>query len=135
MTVIRFTRPGRPLSLNDRHHWTVRSPLTLGWRTAAHVAALHDVAPGKGKAARAHGPSFVHVEIPMLPILGNRQLRDPSNYIATVKPIVDGLTDAGLWPDDHAGWVTILEPTIREDRRASLAQVVVTITPRKDPQT
>lgn len=34
-----------------------------------------------------------------LDVRGNRR-RDPHNYHATMKPIVDRLVQAGLWPDD-----------------------------------
>jgi len=38
--------------------------------------------------------------------------RDPSNYLPPVKAIVDGLVDAGLWPDDTGEFVTISEPAL-----------------------
>lgn len=49
--------------------------------------------------------------------------RDPHNYFPTVKPVVDGLIDAGLWPDDTPEWVTTTEPTLRA--YGSRAEIVV----------
>jgi hypothetical protein len=60
----------------------------------------------------------------------DRRRRDPHNYFATVKPIIDGLVDAGLWPDDTPAWVTTTEPALRI---TSDQTVTVTITPRHTP--
>lgn len=38
--------------------------------------------------------------------------RDPSNYLPAVKAAVNGLVDAGLWPDDTAEFVSIAEPVL-----------------------
>lgn len=46
------------------------------------------------------------------------------HYFATVKPIVDGLVDAGLWPDDTPEWVTTTEPRLVV-RRDGLVRVVL----------
>ena len=35
------------------------------------------------------------------------------NYVGTVvKAIVDGMVDAGCWPDDTAEWVEIRQPVL-----------------------
>jgi hypothetical protein len=44
--------------------------------------------------------------------VATNRTRDPINYSVTVvKPIVDGLVEAGLWPDDHPVWVIQEMPT------------------------
>lgn len=46
-------------------------------------------------------------------VIGTRQpgkKRDPMNWYPTIKAFADGLTDAGLWPDDDSRHVTIVEP-------------------------
>lgn len=43
--------------------------------------------------------------------------RDPANWAPTAKAIVDGLTDAGIWPDDWKAWVE--GPDCREARSLS----------------
>lgn len=68
-------------------------------------------------------PCVVSVALPVK----DKRRRDPHNYFATVKPIVDGLVDAGLWPDDTPEWVTTVEPTLVP----GATSVVVTLTPRE----
>lgn len=46
-----------------------------------------------------------------------------------VKSIVDGLVDAGLWPDDTAEWVTVADPTFTVDRSYGEGAVRVRIWP------
>ena len=49
------------------------------------------------------------------------------NYIGTiVKAVIDGLVDAGCWPDDTAEWVEIRQPTLQVGGDL----VVVALTPR-----
>jgi hypothetical protein len=38
--------------------------------------------------------------------------RDPHNYVATVKPLIDELVDMDLVPDDTAEWVSVAEPKL-----------------------
>lgn len=97
--VIEFQAPAQLLSLNDRMHWAKRASLVAQWRKAAWASAV-----GKGRL----GPSLVAVE---LPVFGNRR-RDPHNFVPTIKPIIDGLVDARLWPDDTPEWVATLEPML-----------------------
>lgn len=104
---IRFPRPAAGLlNLNQRTHWSTRSRSVKQWRHAAAFAALEQL--GTTPAARACRPCFVAVQ---LPVTDSRK-RDPHNYTPTIKAIVDGLVDAGAWPDDHAGWVTTIEPAL-----------------------
>lgn len=100
MTTISFPRPTPALlSMNDRHHWRRRASDVKLWRRAAYFAAR----------AYDQPPSMVCVTLDV----PDARRRDPANYFATVKPIVDGLVDAGLWPDDTPEWVTVVEPTLR----------------------
>jgi len=99
--VITFQRPARLLNLNDRMHWRAKANYTATWRQAAKVAALQHYAPHLGR-------TLVKVT---LPVRTPNTRRDPSNWYPTIKAIVDGITDAGVWPDDHAGYVVTQEPT------------------------
>jgi hypothetical protein len=92
-----ITIPASPwLSANQRQHWTVRADLTAAWRQAAGWAA-------KASGTPALGLSRVVAELHMVP---RRRVRiDPANYAPTAKACVDGLVDAGIWPDDSSGWV------------------------------
>lgn len=59
----------------------------------------------------------------MLPVPDGR-LRDPHNYEPTVKPIVDGLVQAGVWPDDSPQWVEMLGSKLYVNR-AGLGIVLI----------
>lgn len=62
-----------------------------------------------------------------IPVRGRRR-RDPHNYTGTVvKAIVDGLVDAGFWPDDTGEHVTIVDPMLLPGGR----EVIVVIEPRR----
>lgn len=123
MTVtLEFTRATKRYpSMNDRVHWSKRSRDTRAWRTAAHVHALRLGPPSK----RMQPPSFVRITLPV----PDRRRRDPANYTPVTKAIVDGLVDAGMWPDDTPAYVTTLEPILRV---SSSPDVIVTITARPE---
>ena len=112
-----FGQPAPLLSMNDRHHWRTRNRLVKLWRTTTRDYAKLTGSP--------HGPSIVAVR---LPVRDSRR-RDPHNYYPTVKAIVDGLVDAGIWPDDTPEYVTTVEPVLVLNR-TPFPLVVVTITPR-----
>lgn len=116
-TVITFARPGTYLNMNDRDHWRTHARRVKVWRTAARAAAAHI-----GRLC----PSNVAVQLDVT----DSRSRDPHNWYPTVKPIIDGLVDAGLWPDDNADLVSTTEPTFRVIRRGQTPQVTVTITER-----
>lgn len=119
MTVhVWFKQPADRLSLNDRMHWAPKAKLTAAWREAARIAARESLT-AKGEHAER---CTVRVTFP---VTQNRR-RDPHNAIATVKPIVDGFVDAGVWPDDTDEWVIVLDP--RFDKRND-GIVTVDITP------
>jgi crossover junction endodeoxyribonuclease RusA len=98
---VTFPDPCKRLSMNDRMHWARRAGITSKWRQAAHMYARQQGRTGE------LGPSNVKVTFEV-PDAGRR--RDPSNAMPTVKALVDGLVDAGMWPDDNSDWVTIIEP-------------------------
>lgn len=118
MTTIRFPQPAELLNLNQRWHWARKAKVTKAWRTTAGYCA---------PKSRKLPPSEVHVTIDV----ADRRRRDPSNLFPTVKAIVDGLVDAGLWPDDNADWVTVGEPRLRIVGRKQQLWVEIAITPRR----
>lgn len=120
MTIeLRFAPPTKPWSTNEDRtmHWAARAKRIKAWRVAARVAlAEHGVTE--------MGPATVSIELPFE--RGGR--RDPMNYIGTcMKAAIDGLVDAGLWPDDTAEFVTIEQPLLRVRGDA----VVLRITPKE----
>lgn len=90
------------LTMNQRKHWTWVSKNKRAWRTAAADAAFAAgvVFPQAGAC------SFVRCVFPVKQM----RRRDPHNYFPTVKPLVDGLVDAGVWPDDTPEFVETREP-------------------------
>ena len=117
MTVIEFPMPAPLMSMNDRQHWRPQRIRAKAWRTASHLYSL-----GKGP----FGPSLIEVVLPV----PDKRRRDPHNYAPTLKHIVDGLVDAGLWPDDTPEFVRTLEPTLAVCPRTRMT-VKVIVTPRE----
>lgn len=123
MTVlIEFEKPADLLLANDRPHWSRRARLTRIWRTTTALHAHRVLGPGR--AARAQPPSFVRVTFP---VTVNRR-RDSDGPAPTVKACVDGLVDAGLWPDDTPDYVETLGSRFAKGAE----RVVVEIIPRSE---
>lgn len=84
--------PGEWISANGRLHWAARARRTRRLRgRACWLARHHRLAPA-GVQARV-------IATITYPRPGRA---DPANSAPTVKAIVDGLTDAGVWPDDDS---------------------------------
>ena len=100
--------PGRPLNRNDRGHWRVKAKLTKQLRLAAHFLAIEQWGISSRPliaAQRALGVSVLPpAHITVADHCRTANLRDVEN--ADVKPIVDGLSDYGLWPDDGPRYVS-----------------------------
>lgn len=92
---IQIPPPAQRLSLNGRYHHMVRAEATRAWRTTAALAAHQH----RGADL---GPSTVTITWPVR----DRRRRDRLNLTPTIKAIIDGLVDAGVWSDDHADLVT-----------------------------
>lgn len=100
---ITFRQPAPLLNMNSREHWAPKGRKVAAWRsTSRDYAAI-------ALRCRKLGPSFVMLTIDV----PDKRRRDPANLYATVKPVVDGLVDAGLWPDDTPEYVTTIEPVLR----------------------
>ena len=79
------------LNLNDRNHWS---------KAASKRRTIRQLA--EQTARFSHAPSLERARLVVEIAFPDRRRRDPHNYMATVKPIVDGLVDAGVLPDDDA---------------------------------
>jgi hypothetical protein len=111
-----FLAPDVLLNMNDRTHWRKRAVQVKNWRTAAFAATrntTYDLLP----------PCYVTIT---LPVRDSRK-RDPSNWFPTAKACVDGMRDAGLWPDDDSTWVTVMEPKLE---KRTVRYVTVELVPR-----
>jgi crossover junction endodeoxyribonuclease RusA len=92
--VVRIPPPAKVMTSNQRpNHW-VRAQLTKEWRTAAGWTFRSLNIP---RLERVH--IWVHWNA-----VDGRQ-RDPANCYPTVKACIDGITDAGVIPDDDAAHV------------------------------
>lgn len=109
-------------SENKRMHWAARARHVKAWRDAACLWSRKPLRIAhKTNVPR---PALVSFEI-SFPV---NRTRDPHNYVGTVcKSIVDGLKDAGYWPDDNPDYVRVNEPTIII--RPGQSTVRVSITP------
>ena len=114
-----FRAPGPYMSMNDRDHWSVKARKVKAWRT---VAAQH----ARQVAYFAPNPADVHFTLDVTDL----RKRDPHNVFPTIKACLDGMVDAGCWPDDDARYVTTHEPTFRVVPRGQAKCVTITLTER-----
>lgn len=90
-----------PISMNDRGHWRGRAAKLKRVRGDAFTAA---------KIARIPALDGFTVELHYAP--RDKRRRDPENLIATLKPFVDGLIDAGVAVDDCPPYYRTTIPVI-----------------------
>lgn len=104
MVTLTFFPPASYLTMNQRKHWRWVAKQKKAWReiTAILARLQHEHWDTTKKDCKST------VEF-VFPVTQNRR-RDPHNYYPTVKPIVDGLTDAGFWLDDTPEYVETREP-------------------------
>ncbi len=94
-----------PLNLNARQHWAVRAKAAAEWKDAAIVLAR-----------AAHIPHLQRFTVVLHYAPRDRRRRDVDNLVVALKPLVDGLVQAGVCEDDdHTRYVLsspqICEPT------------------------
>lgn len=84
----------RWINANDRSTWMARSRETRRWRASARAEAAARRIPhlsGGRVVAELH--------------FGDARRRDPANWAPTAKAVMDGLVDAGVFPDDNHRYV------------------------------
>ena len=113
--------PTRLVSGNRRIHHMVRANVCAYWRKLAHdaaVAAYGYADVGETWHQRAH--IVVTVRFP------DKRRRDVSNlYPYVAKPLVDGLVDARVLPDDDD--LHVIGPDLRRDPERGPHRVVIDI--------
>lgn len=103
------------LSANTRHHWSVNREVARTWR---HAAAT---------AARTQGiPTMTRARVIVTFHKATARRYDPGNLAPVSKAIVDGLVDAGVFPDDSHEYV--VGPDHRAGEKSTTPHVVITIT-------
>lgn len=90
-----------PLSMNDRRHWAQRARDVREWRNAACLLA-------RGKRI----PLCERISVGLVYAPKDARKRDAPNLLASMKPAVDGLVDAGIVVDDDDAHVVCLMPEI-----------------------
>ena len=92
-----FTIPASEwLTSNGRYHHMTKAQHTALLRHRAHTQTI------KAIRTRQLTPYTV---LPLLVIeigYSSRRKADPPNAYPTIKALIDGMTDAGLWPDDNS---------------------------------
>lgn len=114
-----FLKPAEYLTMNQRKHWAWSMKQKQAWREAARLTGL------EWRAGETHRQldGFAIVSF-SFPVTQNRR-RDPHNFYPTIKPIIDGFTDAGFWPDDTADYVATREPSF--DLGSEYVRVVINV--------
>lgn len=78
-----------PMSLNHREHYAVKARRVRALRQTAALLAL-----------QARVPALERVALELHYAPRDKRRRDPLNLVATLKPLEDGIVDAGVIPDD-----------------------------------
>ncbi|WP_107768484.1 hypothetical protein [Nocardioides terrigena] len=95
------------LSANQRLHWAPKAKRTAWLREVGKQAAeLHNVGPFDV----THVAAFIGYT--------KNGTADPSNATPTVKALIDGMTDAGVWPDDDS--THVIGPTFLRDPKSKV---------------
>lgn len=98
--ILNFDRP--PLTANDRHHWSKKARLTRNLRQYA-----------AWEATRLRIPTYPRITVSLVWVVKDKRRRDGGeNLTPTMKPLIDGLVDAGVVADDDQHHVIRIMPTI-----------------------
>lgn len=111
-----------PLSMNDRMHWRVK---------AKKVRELRNLADWAVQIKRI--PELAHFTVELHYAPRDKRRRDPENYFATVKALVDGLIDGGVAPDDNPTYYTSSTPIIDPPTGAKEGSVYVIVREMEKP--
>ena len=107
MTTLTFTIPADMwLSLNDRPHWAVKAKRTAWLRAEGKRAAVDGGIP---EQTTTHVAAWIGYT--------RNGTADPMNAALTVKALIDGMTDAGVWLDDDS--THVIGPTYLRDPKST----------------
>lgn len=96
--------PAEWMSANDRLHWAEKARRTKALRQRAYYRGRDvNIAFIKRVGKRPRLPLYqCPVRVTVTIHASRRGRMDPANSYPTIKALIDGLTDAGLWADDDA---------------------------------
>ena len=97
---------GIPDSPNQtrREHWAERGKNAAQWRLDAKLLGLD-------AANRAKWQTPDHATVEVVALFKDHKRHDPDNLIGAIKPIMDGIVDAGILPDDSFNVIRRLSVT------------------------
>lgn len=84
------------INSNDRFHTQIKAKMTKRIRVFSYYQTLAT----KDKKRAAFSPSNT-CKVTVIIYSPTKSKLDPPNLYPTVKPIIDGMTDAGVWTDDN----------------------------------
>jgi crossover junction endodeoxyribonuclease RusA len=114
-----------PLSLNDRRNRWSNARLVKDVRASAYILA-------KSHRLHAGGPwPKITVTLHYAPQVS--RVRDSDNLVATEKPLVDGLVDAGVVRDDDTSQV-IRNPAVIHPATGQKGRLWLTVQIHDEPQ-
>ena len=95
---MKFVLQGQVLTANKVYstHYRLRAERVKYWRQLAAV-----VGANRRAEWQAGGPT----EVVARPVTPGQRRQDTGAVMPTVKAVIDGLVDAGYWPDDSAQWI------------------------------
>jgi len=124
MSALTFTiGPDLWISANDRPHWADKAKRT---RALRHMGLVQTRVANLRNLGTCHVAAFIGY-----PRNGKA---DPSNAFPTCKALIDGMTDAGCWPDDDH--TNVIGPTYLRDpstKRAGIHTVRFVMTSQEVP--
>jgi crossover junction endodeoxyribonuclease RusA len=106
----------KPLSMNDREHWRPKARRVRHLRQATQLLARQQRIPRLERVA---------IELHYTP--GDGRRRDAINLSATLKPVEDGIVDAGVVPDDTAEFVEPTHPVIDDPAGGRVGRLYVIV--------
>lgn len=109
---IEFYKPDQPWSTNQDRNLNpyLRAERIKNWKEITTITYRQKYKD------KVWAPAVVQVFLPF----SQKRRRDPHNYCGTVlKAIIDGLVNAGAWPDDTPDFIGHREPVLyRGDKNA-----------------
>ena len=85
------------INANDRMNWRVKGLIAQFLRRLGHDKAIDTSYSPDNPLFSSEKPCV----IPILVLAPTRRRFDAPNLYPTVKPLIDGMTDAGVWSDDN----------------------------------
>lgn len=95
-------------------HWAVTKKRRDEWAEMTHYTWLQQGRP------KSMPPARLESEF----ILNTNRTRDPHNFVATLKPIIDQLVTDRVWPDDNPRWLQVPEPKLTVHKASPLGVIV-----------